>query len=102
MPTLTYAPSPALWGPPFALTFQPWACCFFASFLVCNTDNSPQKATAGRRSLAGYGSRDAARREREQKVKSDWRLMLQPFKPYALPTLGTLSGLTLTLTLTLH
>ena len=28
--------------------------------------------------------------------------MLQPFKPYALPALGTLSGLTLTLTLDIN
>ena len=100
--TLMYAPSPALWGPPFALTFQPWACCFFASFLLCNTENAPQPSAASRRSLAGYGSREAARRELQQRVKSDWRLMLQPFKPYALPALGTLSRLTLTLTLDLN
>ena len=102
--TLMYAPSPALWGPPFALTFQPWACCFFASFLLCNTEDAPQPSAASRRSLADYGPREAARREleRQQRVKSDWRLMLQPFKPYALPALGTLSGLTLTLTLDIN
>ena len=72
--TLMYAPSPALWGPPFALTFQPWACCFFASFLLCNTENAPQPSAASRRSLADYGPREAARREleRQQRVKSDW------------------------------
>ena len=69
---LMYAPAPAVSGPPFALTFQPWVCCFFASFLVCNKDNS------------------------QQTLKRDWHLMLQPFKPYVLHALGTLSGLWLT------
>ena len=53
-------------------------------------------------STAPKVAREAARRELQQRVKSDWRLMLQPFKPYALPALGTLSWLTLTLTLDLN